>query len=188
MNRSNTKSAQAASEKKLRAAVFETDLGWSAAVWQGDKLWKLRFGYADARAALAAAEFAPDTNGPLVENRAFAKRLRAYAAGQAADDFRDLAIVEDDLTEFQRRVVRCCRKIPYGGTASYGDLASRAGSPGAARAVGSVMAHNRLPLIVPCHRVIAAGGSLGGYSASDGLPMKQRLLALESAGLESARR
>jgi methylated-DNA-[protein]-cysteine S-methyltransferase len=62
---------------------------------------------------------------------------------------------------------------------TYGDLAAAIGSPGAARAVGSVMARNCFPLIVPCHRVLGAGGSLGGYSAPDGLRMKRRLLAME---------
>ena len=65
-------------------------------------------------------------------------------------------------------------------TRSYGEVAAAAGSPGAARAVGQVMAANRTPLIVPCHRVLAAGGKIGGFSAPQGLALKRRLLALES--------
>ena len=81
------------------------------------------------------------------------------------------------------RVIAACRRIPWGETRSYGDLATECGSPGAARAVGSVMAKNRYPLIVPCHRVLAAGGDIGGYSAADGLVMKRRLLAAEGLTL-----
>jgi methylated-DNA-[protein]-cysteine S-methyltransferase len=87
----------------------------------------------------------------------------------------------DGHTAFQRRVIRCCRQIPWGATRSYAELAARAGSPRAARAVGAVMAANRFPLIVPCHRVIGARGSLGGYSAPTGLVMKSRLLAREGS-------
>jgi methylated-DNA-[protein]-cysteine S-methyltransferase len=85
------------------------------------------------------------------------------------------------LTDFDQSVVRACRRIPYGETLSYGELAKRAGHAGAARGVGRTMATNRFPIIVPCHRVVAAGGRIGGYSAPQGLTMKRRLLALESA-------
>ena len=93
-------------------------------------------------------------------------------------------VFEIDLgwtTEFQRRVIRRCRRIPYGKTATYGQIASAAGSPGAARAVGSCMAANRFPLIVPCHRVVRSGGGIGAFSAPGGTRTKRRLLAMESA-------
>ena len=96
-------------------------------------------------------------------------------------DFADVPLALDHLTPFGRRVIAACRRFLGDSTRSYGELAAECGSPGAARAVGSVMAKNRYPLIVPCHRVLAAGGELGGYSAPDGLKMKRRLLAMESA-------
>ena len=71
--------------------------------------------------------------------------------------------------------------MPRGETVSYAELAGRAGSPNAARAVGGVMAGNRVPLLVPCHRVVGAGGRLGGFSAPTGVELKKRLLALEAA-------
>jgi methylated-DNA-[protein]-cysteine S-methyltransferase len=95
--------------------------------------------------------------------------------------FDDLPLALDHLSAFQRRVIAACRAIPYGTTRSYGQVAAAAGSPGAARAVGQVMAGNRHPLIVPCHRVLAAGGKIGGFSAPQGLALKRRLLALESS-------
>lgn len=79
---------------------------------------------------------------------------------------------------FRRRVLETLyRDVPYGETVSYGELAVMAGRPGAARAVGSTMATNPVPVVVPCHRVLAAGGRIGGYGG--GLGMKRALLALE---------
>jgi methylated-DNA-[protein]-cysteine S-methyltransferase len=109
-------------------------------------------------------------------------RLVRYADGEPAD-FSDVVLAVEHLSTFQRRVVKACRAIPAGQHRTYGQLAAAAGSPGAARAVGRVMAANRVPLVVPCHRVLAAGGRLGGFSAPQGLAMKRRLLALEGAHL-----
>lgn len=87
-------------------------------------------------------------------------------------------------TEFQRRVWRALREIPYGQTISYGELARRIGNPSASRAVGLANGANPLPIIVPCHRVIGADGSLTGFGG--GLPIKRKLLALEGAGTEES--
>lgn len=101
--------------------------------------------------------------------------------------FDDVPLALEHLSSFQRRVVAACRGIPYGSTRSYGEVAAAAGSPGAARAVGQVMAGNRMPLVVPCHRVLAAGGKIGGFSAPQGLNLKRRLLALESQADDNER-
>jgi methylated-DNA-[protein]-cysteine S-methyltransferase len=85
------------------------------------------------------------------------------------------------LSPFAVAVVQAARRIPVGETRSYGQLAMAAGRPRAARAVGRVMARNRTPLLIPCHRVVGSGGKLGGFSAIDGLRMKERLLQLEAA-------
>ncbi|HNO77534.1 MAG TPA: methylated-DNA--[protein]-cysteine S-methyltransferase [Phycisphaerae bacterium] len=90
-------------------------------------------------------------------------------------------LVLDGMTEFQKAIIRACRTIGYGKTLSYGELAKRAGFPGAARAVGSVMSSNRHPLITPCHRVVAAGNRIGGFSSSSGTELKRALLELEGA-------
>jgi methylated-DNA-[protein]-cysteine S-methyltransferase len=111
--------------------------------------------------------------------RTVIERLELYAAGEDVE-FVDVDVDERHLTPFGRRVVQACRRIPAGRTRSYGELAAACGSPGAARAVGQVMAKNRYPLVVPCHRVLAAGGLLGGFSAPQGLAMKRRLLSMES--------
>jgi methylated-DNA-[protein]-cysteine S-methyltransferase len=85
------------------------------------------------------------------------------------------------VAPFPRRVYEAARAIPRGATRTYGELASRLGAPGEARAVGEALARNPFPLIVPCHRVVAAGGRLGGFSAPGGAATKRRLLALEGA-------
>jgi methylated-DNA-[protein]-cysteine S-methyltransferase len=87
------------------------------------------------------------------------------------------------VTPFQRSVLEAARSVPRGQVASYGDIGRRIGKPGAARAVGQALGSNPVPIVVPCHRVLASDGSLGGYSGRGGLRTKRRLLALEGATL-----
>jgi methylated-DNA-[protein]-cysteine S-methyltransferase len=111
---------------------------------------------------------------------ALAERFRSYFAG-SRDTFADVAVDLEDYTPFQLAVVEALRRVPWGEVVSYGELAALAGSPNAQRAVGTVCAHNRFPLVVPCHRVVSATG-IGGYGAS-GVQVKRRLLALENVSL-----
>ena len=83
------------------------------------------------------------------------------------------------LSPFAQKVLRVLAKVRYGQTITYGELAKRAGSAKAARAVGNVLAKNPLPIIVPCHRVIPSNGSIGGFSAPGGLKLKRQLLLME---------
>ncbi len=85
------------------------------------------------------------------------------------------------LTPFQKAVLSAISQVPAGETTSYGGLARRIGKPGAARAVGRALGSNPIPIIIPCHRALAADGSLGGYSGRGGVQTKQALLALEGA-------
>lgn len=87
------------------------------------------------------------------------------------------------MPPFHQSVLAACRRIPYGQTASYADLARAVGKPNAARAVGGAMARNPLPLVVPCHRVLSADGSIGGFSSTDGVDEKARLLRLENVAV-----
>jgi len=103
-------------------------------------------------------------------------QLKAYASGQPVR-----FTVPLDLragTAFQQAVWRTLRKIPRGETRSYAWVARKIGKPKAARAVGAACGANPVPIIVPCHRVVASDGSLGGFGG--GLPLKRRLLALET--------
>ena len=95
----------------------------------------------------------------------------------------DLSAIEldmEDVAPFHRRVYEVARAIPPGKTLAYGDVAARAGVPGAARAVGQALGRNPFPIIVPCHRVVAAGGKIGGFSAHGGTATKRRMLAIET--------
>jgi len=167
-----------------RACFFSTALGWMATAWSEHGLAAVTFGHrrsGQARRTLQSLCVQLDT-AEIEANRPddLAIRLRAYAEGEP-DDFRDVPLDLGEMTDFQRRVSLACRRIDYGQTRTYADLAARIGSPGAARAVGNVMARNRLPIIIPCHRVVGSAGALGGYSAPGGLGTKRWLLRLEGS-------
>jgi methylated-DNA-[protein]-cysteine S-methyltransferase len=104
------------------------------------------------------------------------RRVQEYFAG-ARVDFADVEIEADGWTQFQRDVLAALRSVPYGEVVSYSDLARLAGYPRAQRAAGTFCAHNRFPLVVPCHRVVAVNGP-GAYP-SLGVDYKRRMLALE---------
>lgn len=108
-------------------------------------------------------------------NRKAEKQITAYLAGKLTKFDLPLEVVG---TSFQKKALRYVARIPYGKTRTYGEIARSIGSPGAARAVGSANARNNLPLVIPCHRVVATNG-LGGYGG--GLPLKKKLLKLEGS-------
>lgn len=169
------------SYRGLLVQTIETDWGWIAAMGKEQVLHFLTMGQPDEQSAITAT-----SSGSLSElpeprrwHPRLEKLLRSYVAGKFVD-LNEIEIELGHLTPFQQKIIAHCRKIPYGETLSYGELARKAGSPGAARAVGSVMAKNRFPLIVPCHRVVSAGGKLGGFSAPAGTNLKQQLLDLEA--------
>jgi methylated-DNA-[protein]-cysteine S-methyltransferase len=107
------------------------------------------------------------------------RRLAREYFNRERVDFDDVACELPAEGTFSGRVLRACRAISYGQTASYGELARRIGRPDAARAVATALSKNPLPLIVPCHRVTYSDGRLGGFSAPGGTDVKRRLLALE---------
>ena len=172
-------------------AFFADELGWIAFAISDEKLRGLVFGHATAQTASRAlcrslgcserfwqsgrCESGRHESHTVVR---LVDELQRFARGEPVD-FRGITVDETRLTLFGRRVTAACRRIPHGQTRSYGQLAAICGSPGAARAVGQVMARNRFPLVVPCHRVLGSGGALGGFSAPQGLAMKRRLLELE---------
>ncbi len=116
-------------------------------------------------------EWQESARGPVGEAM---RQLRKYFAGRRTGF--DLPLAPEG-TAFQRAVWRQLQDIPYGETISYGELARRVGNPKASRAVGSANGANPLPIVIPCHRVIAGDGTLGGFGG--GLPTKQTLLTLE---------
>jgi methylated-DNA-[protein]-cysteine S-methyltransferase len=164
---------------KSRHTVFYTELGWLGATVSPQGILRLVFDQPTPGAAWRALGVPPtsrpDEDSLLMDLEA---RLCRFAQGDPAD-LADLPIDWSDLTRFQVRVLEACRRIAWGQTRSYSQLAQEAGSPRAARAVGGVMSRNRVPLIIPCHRVVGSGGALGGFSSRSGLRMKRRLLRME---------
>jgi len=152
--------------------AFETELGWIALAWSSRGLSRLH---------LAGPERPEIHEGGSPDwVREAETALRDHLSGVHAD----LSIIPldlDGLPPFMRRVLEALRVTAPGETFTYGQLARMAGSPGAARAVGQVMAKNPLPILIPCHRVVAASGP-GGFSLFGSLETKARLMALERSG------
>ena len=111
-----------------------------------------------------------------------AELLSRYFAGERID-FSQLPLDLAGCTPFQQEVYRRVALIPYGCVVSYGEVASRCGSPKGARAIGTAMAKNSLPILIPCHRVLGSRGKLTGFSAPGGLASKRDLLVLEGVFL-----
>jgi methylated-DNA-[protein]-cysteine S-methyltransferase len=107
------------------------------------------------------------------------QQIIAYFRGARVDFFADIPIVLDEFSPFTQRVLTACRKIPFGQTISYLELAKKVQCPSGSRAVAGALAKNPLPLIIPCHRVISSDGKIGGFSAPGGVNLKKRLLKLE---------
>jgi methylated-DNA-[protein]-cysteine S-methyltransferase len=122
----------------------------------------------------------PRAKSDLGLRHALAERIAAHFRCER-DSFDDVELDLDGYTAFQLAVVDTLRHVPWGEVVTYGELAALAGHPNAQRAAGSVCAHNRFPLVVPCHRVVAADG-IGRYGAS-GVEFKRRLLELEGVFL-----
>ena len=167
-------------------SIFLTDLGWFG-LWGEKKhdLLGLTIGHAttdEVRRAVRKRCAAITKSNGIVESDwhpQLRSRLEKYAQGRPID-FDGVKVPLGQRTPFQQRVLEVTRKIKYGQTMTYGELAVEAGSPRAARAVGSVMASNRFPIIIPCHRVVASSGKLGGFSAPQGVGLKVRMLDLEA--------
>jgi methylated-DNA-[protein]-cysteine S-methyltransferase len=109
--------------------------------------------------------------------------ITALLSGEAVA-LSETVIDMDGVPPFDRQVYEVARTIRPGATLTYGEVATRIGEPGLARDVGQALARNPFPIVVPCHRVLAAGGKLGGFSARGGAATKRRLLAIEAVHAE----
>lgn len=166
--------------------TVETDFGPCALAFSEQGLAALEMPASQHEPAAAVAArmeargAAPLPGKPGRAAQAAARSLRRFFAGEA-EDFRDLPIDLSGAPPFHGKAYEALRRVGKGELVSYQELAQRMGHPGAVRAVGQAMAKNPLPIVVPCHRVLAAGGKLGGFSAAGGLPVKARLLVFEGA-------
>lgn len=168
--------------------LFDTPIGRCGIIWgergvlglqlpeRNEELTRARL--------LRRVEAARWTQPPSEVQRAM-ERTVALLRGEPSD----LTTIKLDMSRvppFHRRVYETARKIPPGGTLSYGQIASLLGEPGSARAVGQALGRNPFAIIVPCHRVLAARGGFGGFSATGGIATKLRLLAIEGVILPSS--
>lgn len=163
--------------------LFDTAIGRCALVWgeRGITGFLLPEGDDERTRARLARRFPDAAEGPAPQ--AVAQAIATVAA-HLAGDLRELAGIPVDLAAtplFNRRVYAVVRDIPAGRTLTYGEVAARLGEPGAAQAVGRALGDNPIPVIVPCHRVLAANGRLHGFSAPGGVETKRRLLEIEGA-------
>ena len=122
---------------------------------------------------------------PGAEIEKIIDRIRDLLAG-GRDDMSDVPLDMDGQPAFNLRVYEIARAINPGETSTYGEVAKAMGEPGAARAVGKVLGENPWPIVVPCHRVLAASGGMGGFSANGGTNTKARLLTIEKARTSEA--
>jgi methylated-DNA-[protein]-cysteine S-methyltransferase len=170
-----------------RFALFATPIGTCAIVWGDAGVLGLHLPGADEAATRQAvrrrfgrAEESP-AEGPI---RAAIDAIGAVLAG-GRDDLRGVRLDLRRIGDFNRRVYEHARGIGPGQTRTYGEVAQAIGDAGLARAVGQALAANPFPIVVPCHRVLAAGGRAGGFSAPGGLDTKRRLLEIEQARIGS---
>jgi methylated-DNA-[protein]-cysteine S-methyltransferase len=168
---------------ELHFAVFDTAIGACGIVWsprgiagvqlpeviEATTRARLLRRFAGAREAIPPADVQRAIDG-----------IAALLRGEKRD-LSGIAIDDERQSDFNRRVYAIARRIPCGQTMTYGEIAERLGDKTLARAVGQAMGENPTPVIMPCHRVLAAGGKTGGFSASGGVVTKLRLLTIEGA-------
>jgi methylated-DNA-[protein]-cysteine S-methyltransferase len=169
-------------------ALFETAIGACGVGWSEVGIVALQLPEADSeRTRARLARRWPDAreSAPPPAVRAAIETVVVLISGAARDrieaDLEAIALDLEDVPAFDRRVYAVARTIAPGKTLTYGEIAARIGEPGAAREVGQALGRNRIPIIVPCHRVVAAGGRTGGFSARGGVATKLRLLEIERA-------
>jgi methylated-DNA-[protein]-cysteine S-methyltransferase len=166
--------------------VFETAAGYCAIAWNDAGIVRMQLPASDAAATerylrrrLAGAE----PSAPTATVAAAIAAVKRYFSGERVD-FSEIRLDLGKQDEFFTRIYAEARRIGWGQTTTYGTLAKQLGAdPQAARDVGQAMARNPVPLIIPCHRVLAAGGKVGGFSAPGGSTAKIRMLQLEGVRL-----
>jgi methylated-DNA-[protein]-cysteine S-methyltransferase len=164
-------------------ALFDTPIGRCGIAWGGRGVVGVQLPEARevTTRARVLARF-PDAREatPPADVRRAVDGISALLRGETSD-LSAVTLDMDGVPPFHRRVYETARTIPPGATLSYGEIATRVGAPGAARAVGQALGRNPYAIVVPCHRVLAAHGKVGGFSANGGIATKLRLLSIEGA-------
>jgi len=173
----------------MHYCLFDTDLGVCGVAWSERGLARFQLPEADKRATerrlrLRAADSRAEA--PPAQIAEAIADVQRYMAGERVD-FSAIALDLAGVAPFYVEIYAAARRVGWGETATYGELARQAGAPGAARAVGQAMARNPVAVIIPCHRILASGNKVGGFSAFGGTVSKQRLLGLEGVRIGAAK-
>ncbi len=163
--------------------LFETAIGWIGIAWSARGISRLLLPQRDRDAMerkLAASDAIPAP--PPAHILAVIDKVKRYAAGEAVE-FGDVAVDLAGADDFRLTIYEAARKLGFGVTTTYGGLATAAGHPGLARETGAALGQNPVPIIVPCHRILAAGNKVGGFSAPGGSATKEKLLAMEGVAV-----
>ena len=164
--------------------LFATKIGLCGIAWNDDGIFCTQLPEGDemqSRARLLKRAPGAREAAPPPQVQAVIGRIVALLEGAKGDDFTDVTLDMSRLPEFNRTVYAIARKIPPGETITYGDIAKQLGGLQLSRDVGQAMGKNPFPIIVPCHRVLAAGAKPGGFSARGGTATKLKMLAIEGA-------
>jgi len=168
-------------------SLFDTPIGHCGFAWTGLGVTRLQLPEsnrgATERRLRARAEGARPQQAPPVPIEQAIADVRRYLAGEQIT-FAPVALDLREVSGFDRAVYAAARSIGWGRTASYGELAVLAGHPGEAREVGQALSRNPIAIIIPCHRILAKGNKIGGFSAYGGTLTKEQLLSLENVDLE----
>lgn len=162
-------------------AIFDTGLGHCGIVWTRRGIAGVNLPEGDeakTRARLLRRFPGTQEASPSVEIKKIIAEIAALIAGEKID-FSHVVLDHDPLPDFSKRVYDVVRTIPIGHTLTYGDIAKKLGDVALSREVGQAMGRNPTPIIMPCHRVVAASGKTGGFSAPGGVDTKMKLLSIE---------
>lgn len=169
-------------DKQIKYIVFKTKWGWFGLAATENRLFRTCLPHHNRKTVKSWLLKGLDT--PTYDKSLFAplqKQIIAYFKGRTVNFRKDVPLALDYLSPFTKQVLTACRTIPLGQTATYSALAKKLGRPRATRAVGSALAKNPVPLIIPCHRIIRSDGQIGKFSAPAGPRLKAMLLDLEGA-------
>jgi methylated-DNA-[protein]-cysteine S-methyltransferase len=173
----------ATTNKPTHFVLFETAIGRCALLWRGGLVVGAALPERDEAAMRArlAARF-PDSEeaGPPAFIAEAAGRIIRLLNGERVD-LSDVPLDLSGASELERKVYAAALRIPCGEVRTYGEIAQEIGAPGAAQAVGVALGRNPVPILVPCHRILASGGKSGGFSAPGGISTKFRMLEIERA-------
>jgi methylated-DNA-[protein]-cysteine S-methyltransferase len=173
----------ATDDELVSYSLVETGLGWIGIAWNARGLTRVQLPARDREATerrllstlrVRAAESA-DMPAPIAD---LVGMLKRYCAGETVD-FSGVPVDLDGVDGFRLAIYRAARRLGFGQTTTYGGLAEEAGHKGRAQETGKALGQNPVPIVVPCHRILAAGNRIGGFSAPGGAAAKERLLAME---------